>query len=308
MAGVREPKQTREEEEQVAKELESEAVSEGAMSNSGAAAKAMKVRKEREQAQAGSLTSPVNNYEQTLGRVLGPKIYDAVSDIVTLEALAGYARSGLESGLGGLGKLVRESDRDDAGEYEKAIDALQLVLGPMAEQFVQQHGEELQARLQNFVDTRPVAVVALALLAAAAAVAADMEIPELKHTFKITDNVDLTAGARLGSLRNITLERISARLDIHGAKFRARAEGSYDLVKDQGQVKGDLDLKLRDDLSLYSSGQFQTSNESGRVEIDDHSVRGGVRWRPQKGMSVEGYGEHSERRGVGFGVNFRWDF
>ncbi len=253
--------------------------------------------------------TPVQRYEALLGSWLGAELYNAVSDLITLDKLSSYARSGMDSALGGLGGLVKKADPANAGEVDEAVEALKKALGPKAAAFVKAHGEQFQDALQDFVDANPLVIVLIAMLAAAGAVAADMEIPELKHTFHVAEGLDVSVAANLGTLRNVTVEKIHAKIEYEAGALKASAAASYEPKKDQlgGQVG--VDYAATKNLDLYARGSWLADVEDGgRLNPTDHGVRAGMRWRPKPNMALELYGEMDKNRGAGAGLSFSWKF
>lgn len=252
--------------------------------------------------------TPVQQYEARLGKWLGPRLYSAVSDLITLDKLASYAKSGMEEGLGALGGVFKDIDPSNAAEVDQAVAALQRALGPKAAAYVKANGAAFQESLQGFVDANPMAIVLIAMLAAAGAVAADMDIPELEHTFQITPGLGLTMGVELGTLRNVTIEKIHASVDFAAGDLKANAAASFEPNDDKIAAELGLDYKINDNVDLYGRGSWAGDVHDGSVETTKGSVRGGVRWRPKPNMSVEGYGEYDQERGAGAGINFKWTF
>jgi len=253
--------------------------------------------------------APGHRYEEMLGKWLGPELYKAVSGLITLDKLGSYAKSGVDSSLGALGKLIKSADPASAGEIDEAVAALKKALGPKAAAFVEANGEELQEALQDFVDANPLAIVLIAMLAAAGAVAADMEIPELKTTFNVTDNLDVTVAAKIGSLRDITLEKLYAKVEYEAGSLKASAAATYEPKKDAMKGEVGLDYKATDKLDLYGRGSWLMDVESGgKINPSEHTMRAGVRWKPKPRMALELYGEMDSKRGAGAGLSFSWKF
>jgi hypothetical protein len=275
-------------------------------SNAAQAAKAAEARAARE-GKGDAPAAPGAAYEALLGQWLGSQVYDAVSDLITLDKLASYARSGLEEGLGQLGGLLEKVDPANAAEVDEAVAALKKALGPKASAYVKANGAEFQKRLQGFVDANPIAIVVIALLAAAAAVAADMDIPELEHTFKVAPGLGVTLSAELGSLRNVTVEKIQASIKYAAGDLKVSAGATYEPGKEKVGAKLGLDYKVNDDVDLYGRGSWAADIAEG-VNTTGANARAGVRWRPRKDMSLEAYGEMDQKRGAGAGINFKWTF
>jgi len=251
---------------------------------------------------------PAIGYQQLLGETLGPKLHSVVSDLITMDKLAGYARSGLEAGLSSLGEEAKKSPGSSAADVDLGVQALERHFLPIAEQYVKDNAVGFQAGLQDFVDANPVAVTMLGLLAASAVVAADMPLPEFGHTIRMDNGLELYGGAQLGTLQHLAVERITARFTYMARDFRARIEASYRPDDDRVNTEFGFDYRMNDNLDVYGRGNARTPIHDSTLDPGDHRGRVGVRWRPKKDMEVEGYGETSEEHGAGAGVNFRWKF
>lgn len=237
--------------------------------------------------------SGLANYESTLGKWLGSKLYAAVSDQLTLDKLAGYAESGLKGALGPLGDYIKDADADaDPAQVDKAMAALKGALGKEASKFVKANGAGLQKALQGFVDASPELIVLIGLLAAAGAVAANMKIPELKAKLGITDGLDLELSAKIGKLRDITLEKIQAKLILEAGSLKATAVVAYE----DEDMKARLDLRygLTDDLDLTGSGTWD--------EEKGYGGRLGMEYKPNDRLSIGAHVGYDEDKGANAGV------
>ena len=244
--------------------------------------------------------SGLANYESTLGKWLGSKLYAAVSDQLTLDKLAGYAESGVGAALGPLADYIKSADGDvDPAVVDKAMKALEASLGKQAKNFVKAHGAGLQKALQGFVDASPELIVLLGLLAAAGAVAANMKIPDLSAKLKITDGLDARISARIGKLRDISLEKIEAKLTYNAGKLKATAAVAWE---DEKGMSGSADFKygLREDLDLSLKGTWS--------EEDGAGGRMGINYRPTDNVSIGAYGGYDERKGANAGIGVSISF
>jgi hypothetical protein len=240
------------------------------------------------------------NYESTLGKWLGSKLYAAVSDQLTLDKLASYAESGVGAALGPLGDYIKTADGDvDPAVVDKAMGALEAALGKQAKNFVKAHGAGLQKALQGFVDASPELIVLLGLLAAAGAIAANMKIPDLSAKLKIADGLDARISARIGSLRDISLQKIEAKLTYQAGQLKATAAVAWE---DEKGMSADMALKygLRDDLDLSLSGSWS--------EEDGAGGRMGIDYRATDNISIGAYGGYDERKGANAGIGIKISF
>ncbi len=184
----------------------------------------------------------LQRYTETLGSMLGPELYEAVSDALTEEAFAGYTSDAVDAIFSELSKLAGGigGDASDA-QIEGFAAALQARLGPIAEAWVAENGEGLRESLRGWVDANPVAIASTALLAAAGAVMADLDIPTLAHELELTEGLTVGAEAELGSLRNIALEQIKVSLDYASGPLIAAMNVGY---SDDG-VTADASVRLQ---------------------------------------------------------------
>ncbi len=257
--------------------------------------------KEKEKGKGGAGTaSGLANYESTLGKWLGSKLYKAVSKQLTLDKLASYAESGVGAALGPLGDYIKEADGDvDPAVVDKAMKALESALGKEANKFVQANGKGLQKSLQGFVDANPVLIVLMALLAAAGAVAANMKIPDLSAKLKIADGLDARISVRLGKLREIALEKIEGKLTYQAGKLKATAAIAWE---DEKGMSGSLGMKygLRDNLDLTAKGTYS--------EEDGPGGRLGLDFKPNDRTSIGVFGGYDKRKGANVGVGISVSF
>ncbi len=88
-------------------------------------------------------------------------------------------------------------------------------------------GKAFRTKIGQWFEGHPGVVVAMALIAAAGAVAANVAIPELKQKFKITDSLSAELGADLGKIRDIVLNGVSVGLSYKKAGVEAGLSYKY---------------------------------------------------------------------------------
>ena len=110
---------------------------------------------------------------------------------------------------------------------DEAVEELIRDYGDVASTYLQGDGAGIINSIGSFVDDHPRLIVVIALLAAAAAVLTDMDIPELKAKFKITDDLESSIGVKLGSFQNIALEQIQGELKYHSNNILAAVQVTY---------------------------------------------------------------------------------
>ena len=199
------------------------------------------------------------NYKATLGKWLGPKLYDAVSKQITQAKLAKYADSAVKGGLKSLANKLGSLDASaDPAAVDMFAQALVKQFGGVAGSWVASEGEGLTKALNGFVDANPVTIVTLALLAAAGAVAADVAVPQLKKSFNVSKGLDAELAIKLGTIRNLALEKIEAKIKYQSGKVSAVWTGEYE--DDMFKTGLDLGYKATDKLDLGLHGRWDEDN------------------------------------------------
>lgn len=243
-----------------------------------------------EGAAAGPKPSP-QAYEQALGRMLGGALFDAVVKQTSPESLSRYAGSVVAALMkAGEGLAKDDASLDEAGR-KAVIEALKEQIGPAlkaeAEAYLAgEEGRSLAAALQSYGVQHPWQVVAAAILAAAGAVAANVEVPRIGAETSGTlgrgkDAPKWTAGAgvRLGKVRDLTLQAIDAQIALEAGRFRG--EVRVDHRKDQGttaQVSGTYGT---DDASVTTQARLDregllSASAGARIRTDHGEATLGV--------------------------------
>ncbi len=251
------------------------------------------------QAAEPSKSEGLRNYEKTLGTWLGPKLYKAVSKELTQDKLAKVANGAMKSGLKSLGSAVGNLDEGaDPAHVDKLVQALQAEFGTAAGDWVKSNGDGLTDALNGWVDANPTIIVTLALLAAAGAVAADMDIPEFSKKMGLGGGFSAEVGVEIGSLRNIALEKIEAKIAYQSKKLTATWVGAFE--DDKLSSKLDLKYKFSENLSGSAYGKYdEQDGMSGGVNLD---------YKKNDRFSFGAYGKHSEKNGSEVGVGIKWKF
>jgi len=246
------------------------------------------------EAAGGGKPTGLANYEATLGKWLGSKLYAAVSKEITLDKMSGHADSAFASAVRSLGGYVKGADKDvDPGQVDKAVAALLAQFGKEAGKFVQSEGAGLQGALAGWVDANPELIVTLALLAAAGAVAANMEIPELSQKIGLADGLDARVSVRLGKLRDITLEKIEAKLAYKAGQLSASFTGALE-GGDQLSAGLGVGYEVNDKLDLNLRGTWSEKEGGG--------ARLGLNYNPRKDLSIGAHVGYDEKTGANAGV------
>lgn len=166
------------------------------------------------------------NYESSLGSLLGKPLYDAVKDNVSWDKLGPSAKSAFDSAIQALVKQVGNIDNVTADPA--ALDQLALLLndklGPHADKLMDKYGAAMTGKLAKWSGAHPRTILMVALLAAAGAVAANVDIPTLKQKLKLGKAGTLDIEAKLGKIRDISLQSIKAQLALTAAPLTAAVE------------------------------------------------------------------------------------
>lgn len=212
----------------------------------GAPATPEEAQKEKER-QAAALQS----YQAALGSFLGTKLYEVIHKEVTPEKLLGYgndALDGLFKAAGDqAGSLATKGglDKDESA----AVTALAGVLGQIANEKAQAflktpEGQMVLVAIRDYVEGHPWQVIAAIVVAAAGAVAANVDIPTLKQKIKIADGLTGDVTAKLGKIRDISLQAIQVGLSYEVGKLALRGEVAH---SEKDGTKGTLTAAYGDD-------------------------------------------------------------
>jgi len=203
----------------------------------------------------------VAEYESALGSFLGPKLYEAISDQITLDKMTGYGNSLVEALLKlGVGQLESVSPAINDKLQDKMVEGISKELEPLVAKLMQSEtGLKLIEGLQNVVGSNPYGVASVAILAAAGAVLADADIPTLKQKFNLGKGFSTNLEANLGSLRNIAIGATKVGLNYQKDNVKAGVEVARSKEGDlSGSVSGQLGDKKR--------------HIKGRVNIDEEGI------------------------------------
>ena len=198
-------------------------------------------------------------YEATLGKFLGSKLYGLIAPHLTLEKMSKYADDGFTAALKATPGLLNELDGEiDASAIDKFSKALSEQFATTASEWLKGDGKEFAGKVAKWVDTHPGIVVSVALLAAAGAIAANMEIPELKQKFGITDALSAEIKAKLGKLRELSLQSIEFGLTYQAGIVLAAYTGSYQEEDDQHSHELKTEIKSeRDTFGFKGTAKFK---------------------------------------------------
>ena len=201
------------------------------------------------------------SYTSLLGEFLGGKLFDVVSKELSPDKIMAYGSQGLDAaakaGVGAIKPIGGFQAMDEASEAE-AVQKFAGALGDWAKGAAEawlktDDGKAFCAKISQWFEGHPGAVVAMALVAAAGAVAGNVALPELAQKFKLGDATTVDVGASLNKIRDIALK--GAHL---GVAYK----------------KGDVDAALTYKFTKGEDGKADTHAISGKVGDATKSLTG----------------------------------
>ena len=187
----------------------------------------------------------MSSYASALGGYLGPKLYEALHDIINEDELKGLALSAIEGAVSSILAYAGDKTANPALQNEELIKTAATQAGQELEGIVEKwlaspQGAKLVEALQGWVGAHPYTIASVAILAAAAAVVTDMDIPKLKTKFKLAKGLTTSLEAQLGSFQNIALEDVKAKLEYNRGNLRSAVQVKHGKKGTSGEVSGTL--------------------------------------------------------------------
>lgn len=231
---------------------------EGAKALSPAGEGAGDPKKAEEERRAAELKA----WQEALGTLIGGKLYEIVSKEVSPDKVLKHANAVVDALLDAAVKEAGGLDKLDP-EGKKPATALAGVLAKILDEqatawLETKDGKAFAQKVSGYVGAHPWQVVAAILLAGVSAVAANVSLPELKQKFGIAKGLDAEVKAKLGKIREISLEAISLRLTYEAGKLKAEAGADRDA---EGKVTGTVGASYGDDKGMVSAAA--TIDEQG---------------------------------------------
>jgi hypothetical protein len=179
----------------------------------------------------------LRNYEATLGSYLGPELYNVVKEQLSYSKVCKYSDQLVKSAIkGAASQLNHLGDGVDPAAVNQFGNAIAKEFDGVGCQWAQNQGSGLVDGVRSFALENPEAVVGVAVLAAAGAYAANMDIPTLKHSFDLNDATTLQTSFDIGSLQNVALEKISAKLKYESGNLSMSAGVTHNFNNDDTMV------------------------------------------------------------------------
>ena len=211
----------------------------------------------------------LQSYQGALGSFLGKKLYDVIHKEVTPEKLLGYggqALDGLFKAAGSqAGSLATKGGMDK--DETAAITALAGVLGEIANEKAHEflkspEGQKVLVAVRDHVEGHPWQIIAAIIVAAAGAVAANVDIPTLKQKVKLAEGLTGDVSAKLGKIRDISLQAIQVGLSYEVGKLALKGEVAYD--QKEG-TKGTLSAAYGDEKQKIRA--MGTMDQDGKLGV-----------------------------------------
>jgi len=163
------------------------------------------------------------SYEEALGEYLGGELYEVVSEEVSQEAVNDLASQAVKELIEAVGDAYEDLHPGEKGKKDAAAIVKEwngVLQNYLAEYAESEQGRALIARVTDYVQENPGKVLAAVFLAA---VAANMKIPRVKKKIQLAEGLQAMIGVRLGSMREVTLQTISAGLKYESGRFKGDA-------------------------------------------------------------------------------------
>jgi hypothetical protein len=177
------------------------------------------------------------NYDVTLGKHLGPQVYQLVKKELSLDKVSKHADLLLQSAIKTAASQINNLDGAiDSSAVDAFGNALALEFEGVGCSLVEGKAADLVTNVRSFALDNPEAVVGIAVLAAAGAYAADLDMPTIGRNFDLNTETSLKLSAKLGTLQNITLEKIEAQLIYEKDNLSISLGASHDVNTDDTKV------------------------------------------------------------------------
>lgn len=234
------------------------------------------------------------SYEALLGRLLGGKLFEIVVNHTTPDALQKYAENAVDALIKAAGDLVGSVEALDA-ESRNAAGALVEVLGQILREQAQaylasEEGQELANKVSNYVAEHPGEVIAAVLLAAAGAVAVNVPLPEIAAKTTLAKGIEAEVQAKLGRVRDLALESISARVQFEAGRFRAEARADH---KEGQGTTGTVAASYGDETAMVSTTAtldkdgLLSARIGARGRAGQTSGAAGLSWQRDAGANAD---------------------
>jgi len=223
------------------------------------------------------------SYEELLGSTVGGKMYELVNKHLSSAKILKHGEKGLDSALKSLVGQVKPIDgfsAMDTKEEAAAAAAFAKAVGGWANDEAKEwlkgsSGQAFTADVAKWFEGHPKAVVVLALVAAAGAVAANVDIPTLKHKINLGDSAKLSLGVDLGKIREIAFAGAQATLSWN------KGELGYTYKAGDKADQHKIAAKLGDDKQSLTASAIQ---EGDKLVLDAKAAMQGMGYSASAGL------------------------
>lgn len=241
----------------------------------GQADKAKDPAKEKaEKERAAKVTA---KWESMLGKWLGGKLAPLVLQHVSLDAMNGYVKQGLDAAGPAIGKALKDQTKPSAAqeqglkEFSEALSG--VVTGQVDQWMKSETGQKILKVVSEWVEENPawvMSIIGTALIGGAVAVwFTNQDLPGFEVPLKL-GGTEIKAGLDLGTIQQLGFQGASLVVANKSAKITTKAEVKKTEDKDKGTEKTAASLSLahgdkgKEDLTFVMNGSI-TKGKDGMV-------------------------------------------
>ena len=214
-------------------------------------------------------------WESMLGKWLGGKLAPLVLEHVSLDALNGYVKEGLDAAGPAIGKALKDQTKPDAAQEQALKEfsgALSGVVTGQVDKWVQSEtGQKVLKAISEWVEESPawvMSIIGTAIIGGAVAVwFTNQDIPNLEVPLKL-GGTEIKAGLDLGKIQELGFQGASLVVANKNAKITTKAEVKRTEKDDKTTTSGHLELahgdKGKEDLTFVMNGTM-TKGKDGLV-------------------------------------------
>jgi len=214
-------------------------------------------------------------WESMLGKWLGGKLAPLVLQHVSLDALNGYVKQGLDAAGPQIGKALKDQTKPDAAQakaLKEFSDALAGVVTGQVDSWVQSEtGQKVLKAISEWVEDSPgwvMSIIGTALIGGAVAVwFTNQDIPGFEVPLKL-GQTEIKAGLDLGTIQQLGFQGASLVVANKNAKIATKADVKRTEKDDKTTTTGHLELahgdKGKEDLTFVMNGTM-TKGKDGLV-------------------------------------------
>ncbi len=204
-------------------------------------------------------------YAAFLGRTLGPKLYEKISDQLDDASLIKRANDIVDMGIDALRDQVDSQINPDqkasAGQFYNALD--KAISDVVKDSIVE---GQMGNNVRQFVDTNPELVTSALIAGAVAYIVTNQDLPTLSKKFSGKAG-ELNTSIDLGSTLNIAVERIETKYRYAGDANTFQVSGAFEPQQGDWNVQGSFDHQFDEGQNLTLSGLQAVSGDNVRQRL-----------------------------------------